>query len=377
MRNEEYGTNNAAVRVENLRRVTKLLYRHGALTRQNIAETLKISLPTVNNLIHILSDEGLIYFQNSAMPSTGGRIPALVSFRYDKALSVGIAILDTEYRIVMIDLQGNVVALESFDLDFDVKEEYWNEINDRLCEMLDEHQIPRERILGVGIAVPGPVFRHTGSFDSWLLNLKEFSFQKLESIFGFPIFVENDANAAGFAEIWMRPDLQDAVLLFVSRDLGGSIIRDRKIVHGDNSLTGEFGHMIIVPNGRRCLCGRKGCLDRYCSLAIIQEHCPKGVAAFFEEKDTDPELNAYWKQYVEYLCIALTNITNAMDKPLIIGGELSEYLAPCFDEIKECFGRMDSFRRDVSSMCKLSKFGRNSAAIGVALFPVNEYLHIE
>ena len=67
----------------------------------------------------------------------------------------------------------------------------------------------------------------------------------------YPLVVENDANAAGFAEIWKSDDLDDAAYLSVSKGVGGTIINKREIVRGHSGFSGEFGHMTIDSNGKK------------------------------------------------------------------------------------------------------------------------------
>ncbi|HIU34692.1 MAG TPA: ROK family transcriptional regulator [Candidatus Pullichristensenella excrementigallinarum] len=372
----ERGINNASVRVENRRKLTKLLYTMGALTRQELSAKLRLSLPTVNFLVQMLEEDGLIYYQTSAQSSTGGRIPNLVCFRYDAYLSVGIDVSQTHHRILIMDMKCAIIDQYNAFLRFEDSDAYWETVNARLESLLAKNHLSKKRILGVGIAIPGPVFHQTGKLDSWLLHLKEYNYQKLENVFGLPVFVENDANSAGFAEIWMREDIQDAAYLSVSKGVGGAIIRNRTIVHGINGLAGEFGHQIVVPNGRKCLCGRHGCLDCYCSTTLLYQECEGGISAFFEKKNGDARLAAIWESYLEYLAIGVTNIAIILDLPVIIGGEITPYIAASFDELGEKCARIDSFSRRWTSMYSLSHLGENGAAIGAALLPVVKHLEI-
>lgn len=107
---------------------------------------------------------------------------------------------------------------------------------------------------------------------------------------GLLLVVENDANAAGFAEIWKSDDLDDAAYLSVSKGVGGTIINKREIVRGHSGFSGEFGHMTIDSNGKKCLCGRRGCLDVYCSTSVLSQYADDSLDKFFENKKEDKHL---------------------------------------------------------------------------------------
>ena len=133
------------------------------------------------------------------------------------------------------------------------------------------------KISGIGLGVPGIVSQQKGivyqspHFPSWrnLSILKE-----IKQKFSLPLILDNDANMAAFGGglIWSAQNKRNFILLTLGTGIGGAIVIDRKIFHGDSGFAGEMGHLVIDRNGLLCNCGGKGCLEMYASsTGIFQE----------------------------------------------------------------------------------------------------------
>lgn len=366
------GMNNAMVRIENRRKLTNLLYEESGITKQDLAYRLRLSAPTINLLVQQLEDDDLVFYQ-SAEQSSGGRIPNLVCFKYNAYITAGIEIQKKRFRILLIDLKCQVLDERIVEQPFDASKEYWLYMRSEIEDIRKKNSIDRKRFLGVGISIPGPVNQEEKSFSSMLLDVQEYSYEEAENIIGYPLVIENDANSAGFAEIWNSEDIDDAAYLSISKGVGGTIIHKREIVRGQNGFGGEFGHMIIVPNGELCLCGRHGCLDMYCSTNILSQHTGDSLELFFERKKENEFLEEQWKRYLQYLEIGISNLAVIMDYPVIIGGELAPFLQGEFETVRKRIESLDPFKRK-TSVCKLSRLGADGSAIGAALHIIQSVL---
>lgn len=368
---ENIGINNAMVRIENRRKLTNLLYAEsGGITKQDLAYRLHLSAPTINLLVQQMEDDNLIFYQ-SAEQSSGGRIPNLVCFKYDAYITAGVEIQKKRFRILLVDLKCQIIDRISIEKKFEPSDEYWNCIYTAIEKIREKNGIERNRILGVGISVPGPVDQEKQTFSSLLLETGEYSYTHLKDIIKYPVEIENDANSAGFAEIWNSDEVNDAAYLSVSKGVGGTIISQREIVRGQKGFGGEFGHMIIVPNGRTCLCGRKGCLDMYCSTTILSQYTEESLEKFFALKDENKFLKEQWEIYLQYLEIGVSNLAVILDYPVIIGGELASFLENDFDIFKKRVESLNPYNRN-SEVCKLSTLGANGSAIGAALLIIHK-----
>jgi glucokinase len=141
-----------------------------------------------------------------------------------------------------------------------------------LCELiLNDHVIQEHRtqIIGIGIGAPNGNYYH-GTIEfapnlPWkgVIPLKEI----FEKAFELPTVVTNDANAAALGEkiFGVAKELDDFVTITLGTGVGSGVVSSGKLIYGHDGFAGEFGHIRVVPEGRLCGCGRKGCLETYAS----------------------------------------------------------------------------------------------------------------
>lgn len=166
-------------------------------------------------------------------------------------------------------------------------------IIDSINHHLQLYQMSAKQFQGIGIGTPGSVDYQTGTVDSaFNLNwdrpmaLKE----QIELHTNIPVQVENDANVAALGERWLGAGKNSDNVAFVTlgTGVGGGIIINSQIIHGQGGSAGEIGHMTINPQGYRCTCGKKGCLETVASATGIV-HVARDYA---QEYAGDSELKA-------------------------------------------------------------------------------------
>ncbi|WP_165423548.1 ROK family protein [Ktedonosporobacter rubrisoli] len=150
-------------------------------------------------------------------------------------------------------------------------------------QALEEAKVSLEQIAGIGICAPGPLNYRTGVICA-PPNLPEWDQVPMRDIFSerfqVPIFVENDANAAGLGEYMFGAGrgTRHMVYLTISTGIGGGIITDGQILEGTFGTAGELGHMTINWRGERCNCGNIGCLESITSGTAIARHANAAIA---------------------------------------------------------------------------------------------------
>jgi glucokinase len=190
-------------------------------------------------------------------------------------LAVGIDIGGTKVAGGLVDEQGAVVGRARRDTPHRSKSPGVVEdtIVEVVTELLDAAPSP---VVGVGIGAAGFVAadRKTVAFAphlSWRDEPLEANLQRRVPV---PISVDNDANAAAWAE-WRFGAAQGeshVVMVNLGTGIGGALILDGAIMRGRFGIAGEFGHMQVVPGGQRCECGNKGCWEQYASgNALVRE----------------------------------------------------------------------------------------------------------
>ncbi|MCD8334224.1 MAG: ROK family transcriptional regulator [Clostridiales bacterium] len=367
--------NTAELRRQNRNRVFRYIYSSDSpVTKQDVAHSLNLSLPTVGQDLKELQEIGLLETQGT-FDSTGGRKPRAIGVASNVKFSVGIMLSNYHIHIVCIDLRAKVVAQKTIAQVFEDSDAYFQEIGSQLESFLDSNEIDRSRLLGVGIALPGIPDIERGIVTlSRTLSSKDISIARLTEHIPYPCFVENDANAGGVAEWWNHQEHENMVYLSIQRGVGGAVLLDGVRYMGRHHHSGEFGHMCIVPGGQRCLCGRRGCLEAYCSTARISSDLGITREEFFEALEAgNTEYQKIWSDYLDHLAIGINNIRMVLDCDIILGGVLAHFMGPYLDDLRFRLRNISSFET-TGDFLKLSRYLSWSTCVGVALHFISDFI---
>ena len=187
--------------------------------------------------------------------------------------SIGVDIGGTNTDIGLVREDGTIVARRNIPTNkyFDI-EVYLKDIVDLIKEMMKENEL--EAIDGIGICAPnGNTYNCTFS-GATNLNFKgDFNVQEIVSKYmDVRVVVSNDANAAAFGEMVYGggKGMKHLIMFTLGTGVGTGIIVDGKLLLGATGGAGELGHAIVIPGGRQCGCGLKGCLETYTSATGIR-----------------------------------------------------------------------------------------------------------
>ena len=187
-------------------------------------------------------------------------------------------------------------------------------------------------------------------------------------------FERCDAYAAGLAEIRGRENLHSLVYLSLSNSVGGSIFTGGSLYAGEHLRAGEFGHMTLVPDGRSCYCGKRGCVDAYCSAKVLSALTGGNLALFFDGlRARDRTLQAAWDEYLAHLAVAVNNLRMIFDCDVIVGGYVGGFLSEFGAPLRELLARHNTFEPD-SSYLKFSRYQLESSALGAALVHIESFI---
>jgi glucokinase len=197
---------------------------------------------------------------------------------------IGIDLGGTQIRAAVLQgqqVRGRAAMLTGDDA---TPERVLPRIYTTLQEALSSSGLTIEEVSGIGVAAPGPLNNRTGTLYSppnlptWhAVPLREL----LQTQYGKPVFVENDANAAALGEYLYGAGQgsRDMVYLTVSTGIGGGVIVDGRILEGVNGSAAELGHIAIDWRGERCTCGNIGCLEALASGTAIARKANEAIAA--------------------------------------------------------------------------------------------------
>lgn len=205
---------------------------------------------------------------------------------------VGIDIGGTKLATVVADKTGHILNKVRKPTLAEKGPEYaLGLLFDMVREVVHLAGLERKSISAIGVSCGGPLDTKTGivysppNLPGWdALPLKA----KLESEFQVPVTIENDANASALAEFRFGGGRGYNAVLYMtmSTGIGGGIVINGQIYHGANDSAGEVGHQILLPNGPRCGCGKRGCLEALCSGPAIARRAQTAIQKRLEDEKT-------------------------------------------------------------------------------------------
>lgn len=270
------GTNQEFGRPYNRRIVLEAIRQHGPVERAEIARRVGLTVQTVANISRELEEMDLVTGTRAARKSRGSPATSL-SLNPSGAYAVGISVTPRGIEAGLVDLAGTLVAAEEVLLTQPDAGRAFGEIA-RLVDGFRE-RIQGRRMLGVGLAMPGPFDVESMSFvgpttlESWRgIPVAD----RVAEVTGLPAFLEGDHAAAALGESLYGAGrrFRDFYYLYFGVGLGGSLVHEGMPLRGAHRNAGEIGHVPMVVNGRPCSCGNRGCLERYLSLEAFGRRAP-------------------------------------------------------------------------------------------------------
>ncbi|HYE69708.1 MAG TPA: ROK family transcriptional regulator [Anaerovoracaceae bacterium] len=358
----------------NRNKVYRYIYENDKVAKQDLVRDLGLSLPTISQNLTELFDMGLLRYAGK-FESSGGRKPKKISIIPDARMVIGVEIKMEHINILAIDLKGNIRPSERLDYNFEVSDRYGIFLAGEIENYIRRKAINPEIILGVGISIPGVLSEDKKNLiNAPTLKTRHVPIEAITKHISHKIFIENDANAGGFAELHSRKDLEALAFLSVSEGVGGSFVYNGVLYRGMNNRGAEFGHVTVVNNGKQCACGKLGCLEAYISTSVLAYGKERQVDTFFEKlKEADADCKAIWEEYLSFLCMGVNNIRTIFDCDVILGGTLARYVGDYFEDVKTQLSRINVFDNNADYL-HLSNYTSNASAIGTALHFADEYI---
>jgi glucokinase len=187
-------------------------------------------------------------------------------------LTIGVDVGGTKVLGGVVTPEGEVLATERRDTPDDDAPQTAVVIAEVVADLVAAH--PGVEAVGVGAAGWIDSARSTVMFAPNVAWRNEPLRDRIADKVGLPVVVENDANAAAWAEyrFGAARGVSDVLLITVGTGIGGGIIAAGELFRGAYGVAAEFGHVRVVPDGLPCGCGRRGCFEQYCSgRALVRE----------------------------------------------------------------------------------------------------------
>jgi predicted NBD/HSP70 family sugar kinase len=321
----------------NRARVVGALRERGALSRSELVE-IGLSRSTVKSVIDELMDAGTIMEVAGGRDSRNtGRPPTLVGLKGSLGVAVGVEIANGVVRATLCNTAQEMLIHDSVPVDDHTPPEATLKTASTLIDhMLGRVDLDRSRVIGVGVAMPGPIQRNTGvngratTLKPWVsINPRTTA----EQVLALPLIVDNDANLGALAEMtWgAGRGLRDFAYVYTASGIGAGFVLNGSLYLGANGTAGELGHTTIDENGVVCECGGRGCLNTLANADAITQNLWRSHRDRLSIADViklaqmgDVGCRRVIADAGRHIGLATANMYNLLDPELIIlGGNLA------------------------------------------------------
>ncbi|MBW8487200.1 ROK family transcriptional regulator [Actinomadura parmotrematis] len=330
------------------------------ISRAEIAERTGLTPQTVSGIVRRLLDEGIVREDGSHRGTGLGKPRTTLRINAAAGSAVGVHFDPVELACVVVDLLGRPLVLKRRPTPAGAAPpDVVAAMAELVGDVLGEADVPRDRVLGLGLASPGPIDQDLGMVVAppQLANWTRVPMKALLSeATGLPVTLDNDATAAAIGERWSGAGrgVANFAYFFFGTGVGGGLILNHQVFRGGSLNAGEFGHTSVMPDGPECYCGNRGCLERLVNPAAITDAARRRLAAgrdggplaaAFRRSPAavdhpavlaaaaagDPVATAVVAEAAGHVATAAVNVVNITDVDLIVlGGHGIRGVEPAF-----------------------------------------------
>ncbi|MCP4311016.1 MAG: ROK family transcriptional regulator [Bacteroidetes bacterium] len=288
--------------------IIRHLFLNGESTCNDIAQHIRLSLPSVQASVNALVNEGVIEDKGQGN-STGGRRPNIYGLQKESFFLLCIDIGRFHVRLSILDSNMKLVSgITTHEIKFQDDISYLDRVCDYAVNLIEKTSIEKNSLVGIGLDMPGVIDSKKGINYSYFFSPGETITQKFEKRLNLPVFLENDANVLALAEFWYghARGKKNAVVFLLSWGIGLGLIMNGNLHNGSSGFAGEFSHIPVKENGTLCWCNKQGCLETVASATALSSLAKEGTktgntSSLFKSIDSN-------KEYIEpHLIIEAAN----------------------------------------------------------------------
>lgn len=382
------------------RSILSHLDQHGDFTITELSRELNTSVPKITSLVNELI-EGKLIRDNGKFDSTGGRKASIYGLVADACFFIGVDVKRYYINLGLLNFRKHLVNLkEKVPYRLENTKESFHQLLELIRQYLHELNIPKSKILAMGINLSGRINQTSGYSYSYFHFQEEPLAETIQREFGIPTFLENDSRAMAYGEFCSGDVAGVRHILFVNVDygIGLGILVNGKLYYGKSGFSGEFGHIPFFENEILCHCGKKGCLETEASgqslLRKFREKIKQGSTSSAMKKKKDPSeitlLDIMAAAHQEdMLCIEmladlgekigkglamLINIFNP--ELLILGGTLSETGDYLRLPVKSAINKYSLSLVNSDTQLRISRLGEKAGVVGACLIARDKVLSL-
>nr|WP_316643826.1 ROK family transcriptional regulator [uncultured Roseateles sp.] len=369
----------------NRRVVLDFIRQQGAASRKDIVDMVSLSPQTVANITNDLESIGLIVSRRLKADKARGQPPIAFELNPDAGAAIGISLEPGRASAALVNLVGDVRMHIEVVVDTRDRKQILAGMLDLVSQL---RKSSRERLWGIGVALPGPLGATELSFigptalEGWAdLSVLD----ELRDVTGLPLFysVDSVAGALGETLFGVAKSMNNFFYLHFGLGLGGALVENRAAYHGAHGNATEIGHVPMVPGGRPCYCGNEGCLERYVSMHSLAEAMGVDDKQVWElpiedllRDGSNAAFTAWCREASLRLRDAICMIENMLDPyAIVIGGSAPKPLVEHLLTLAQPWRH--SVRGGVApgeARIVLSQRQDDSSILGAAVLPIYEML---
>ena len=249
-----------------------------SISRVELAQITGQSRASVTNITARLIENNLVYEKEIKDSKQRGRKRIMLALNPDAAYVVGVKVSAFMISCAVTDMQADIRSSVDMPVQTSNKpvELVADLIEEGITRCISQAGLTPEMISGIGTGIPGLIDRKKG-INHWTLFYQKDNIPLRELIqqrFDIPVWVENDANAVTLAHQWFGHGrgIDNFLVITIEDGVGMGIVVNGQLYSGENGMAGEFGHVVMKPDGNPCRCGKNGCLEAYVSnFSIISQ----------------------------------------------------------------------------------------------------------
>ena len=376
-----------SLRESNRLRVIQALQILGVTSRADVARRTGLSRSTVSTIVAALQAEGIVVDRDAdgRAAAGGGRPPAPISLFPAAGLALGVDFGKRHLAVALADLSHELVAEEWREMPDDYDATTGMGRAAELVELvLGAAGADRERVLGVGMGLPGPVHRSGVVGSSAILPgwAGTHAAERMSDLIDLPVWLRNDADLGALAEAtWGAGRGASAVVyLKLATGIGAGIVIDGRLFGGAGGTAGEIGHTSLDETGDICRCGSRGCLETYASGAAIAGLLSRSLGeplgpddVMQRAVDGDPGSRRALADAGRHIGAAVADLCNLINpERIIVGGSMAVAGDVLLDPLREAVGlrAIPSAAEDVEIV--LGELGERAELLGAVALVLHE-----
>lgn len=385
----------ADIRRANAFDVVRALHGTADASRREIAQATGLSNATITNICNLLLTAGVVTESRREKAATG-RPTTRLTLNPTHGRFLGVDIAETYVHVETLNLALD--CLSSTDLEIDYHRRRPRQIVERVTEAIqrEAEANPSLPLLGVGVSAPGQVDQVGGTSvfaPNWgwrnvpLLDL-------LTKALDAPMRLDNPLKSLVLAQLWTQPlrATQDFVVVNLGTGVGLGAAIDGHVLRGRTNSAGEWGHTVIVADGRQCRCGSRGCIEAYVGAAgimqTLREVAPNSPVLHADDQTLtmralaqalergDPAALATAERTAHFLGIGLASVINMLNPEVVVlAGWVTQLLGErLLDMARPHIARHALAVSMMAASFEIEHPRNNSVSVGAAATALEAYL---